>query len=103
MENWLWPLEHRLDQPKIIGVFVNEPRTPLTLHLRHAVRLALVSFAHTRQNKLMIVIVSLAIVLFWVAPIGSSLWLDEAGTVWAIRGTLSETVMRAFEPGQPSV
>jgi mannosyltransferase len=34
---------------------------------------------------------------------GSSLWLDETGTVWAIRGTLTETVKRAFQPGQPSV
>ena len=49
------------------------------------------------------VVLALAIGMFWVAPIGSSLWLDEMGTVWAIRGTLRETIDRAFYPGQPSV
>jgi mannosyltransferase len=49
------------------------------------------------------IIVVLAIGVNWVAPIGSSLWLDETGTVWAIRGTLRETIARAFYPGQPSV
>jgi len=50
-----------------------------------------------------VVLLALAIGTFWVAPIGSSLWLDEMGTVWAIRGTLRETIDRAFYPGQPSV
>src|SRR4029453_16846008 len=49
------------------------------------------------------VVLARAIGMFWVAPIGSSLWLDEMGTVWAIRGTLRETIDRAFYPGQPSV
>src|SRR5262245_49020387 len=49
------------------------------------------------------VVLVAAISIFWVAPIGSSLWLDEVGTVWAIRGTLRETIDRAFYPGQPSV
>jgi len=46
---------------------------------------------------------ALGICVFWLAPIRSSLWLDETGTVWAVRGTLPETVARAFHPGQPSV
>lgn len=45
------------------------------------------------------VVLALAIGMFWVAPIASSLWLDETGTVWAIRGTLRETIDRAFYPG----
>src|SRR5262249_39976714 len=49
------------------------------------------------------IILVLAIGVYWVVPIGSSLWLDETGTVWAIRGTLRETIVRAFHPGQPSV
>jgi hypothetical protein len=49
------------------------------------------------------VVLALAIGLFWVVPMRSSLWLDETGTVWAIRGTLRETIARAFYPGQPSV
>ena len=49
------------------------------------------------------VVLALAIGIFWIAPIRSSLWLDETGTVWAIRGTLRDTIDRAFYPGQPSV
>ena len=48
-----------------------------------------------------VVLLALAIGTFWMAPIGSSLWLDEMGTVWAIRGTLRETIDRAFYPGRP--
>ncbi len=46
---------------------------------------------------------SAVVLLFWFPPLGSSLWLDETGTAWAIRGTLAETFHRAFQPGQPSV
>jgi hypothetical protein len=46
----------------------------------------------------------LSIAVFWVAPLRSSLWLDETGTAWAIQGSFAETVIRAYDrPGQPSV
>lgn len=45
-----------------------------------------------------------ATAVFWVAPLRSSFWLDETGTVWAIHGSFAETVIRAYDrPGQPSV
>jgi len=45
----------------------------------------------------------LAVALFWVTPLNSSLWLDETGTAWAAKGTLDDVVNRAYHPGQPSV
>jgi hypothetical protein len=41
--------------------------------------------------------------VFWILPLGSSFWLDETGTAWAIQGSLAQTIARAYHPGQPSV
>ena len=49
------------------------------------------------------IILGLAVSAFWLAPLRSSLWLEETGTVWGARGTLADTWGRAFHPGQPSV
>ena len=45
----------------------------------------------------------LCVVVAWLKPLRSSLWLDETGTAWAARGTLAEVWQRAFHPGQPSI
>jgi hypothetical protein len=54
-------------------------------------------------TALVAAILGLAVSIFWLVPLRSSLWLDETGTVWAARGTLRDVWERAFNPGQPSV
>jgi mannosyltransferase len=36
-------------------------------------------------------------VVCWLGPCGSSLWLDEAGTFWLVKGTFAETWQRGLE------
>jgi hypothetical protein len=59
--------------------------------------------AGSPATALAAIILALAVSAFWLAPLRSSLWLDETGTVWAARGSLAHTWNRAFHPGQPSV
>ena len=33
-----------------------------------------------------------AVLAMWIAPLSSSFWLDETGTIWGIRGTLGESL-----------
>lgn len=33
----------------------------------------------------------------WIRPLASSLWLDETGTFWVIRGSLSDVIHRALD------
>lgn len=37
-------------------------------------------------------LVGLAIAVLWLRPIASSLWLDELGTYWIVRGNLSDAI-----------
>jgi 4-amino-4-deoxy-L-arabinose transferase-like glycosyltransferase len=56
------------------------------------------------ETPLILVILFFTIAILWASPLGSSLWLDETGTVWAIRGSLTDTIIRSWDrPGQPSV
>ena len=57
----------------------------------------------TSTATALIVIALLAMILFWLTPLNSSLWLDETGTAWAAKGSFWEVVNRAYYPGQPSV
>jgi mannosyltransferase len=59
--------------------------------------------AGSSATALAATILGLAVAVFWLAPLRSSLWLDETGTVWAVHGTLRDTWERAIHPGLPSV
>jgi mannosyltransferase len=52
-----------------------------------------------RSPHLLTVLVAAGAVvaLRWLPPLTSSFWLDETGTVWLLRGSLSESLGRALE------
>ena len=69
-------------------------------------RLRFLSSFPTHRHEVTILSLCLVIAVWrlWLAQMGSSLWLDETGTVWAVKGTLAQALDRSWmHPGQPSV
>ena len=55
------------------------------------------------HNLAVLALVAAAVARLWVPPLGSSLWLDETGTVWLLKGSLLGSLRHAlsFQGGSP--
>lgn len=51
------------------------------------------------DHQIWLTLITLAIAALWLRPIGSSLWLDETGTYWIVKDSLSEAIGRAARFG----
>jgi len=59
---------------------------------------------HRHETAILLVCLLITVWRLWLAQMGSSLWLDETGTVWAVKGTFDQALDRSWmHPGQPSV
>ncbi len=52
--------------------------------------------AATRERKCFAALAAAAVAILWLAPLPSSLWLDETGTFWVIKDGLAKTLTRAM-------
>ncbi len=50
-----------------------------------------------RARRATYVILALATVRFWLMPLGSSFWQDEAGTFWTVQGSFGTMLSRAAQ------
>ena len=50
-----------------------------------------------RRDYYLLAVCIVGILAVWIRPLTSSLWLDETGTFWVIRGSLGDVVHRALD------
>jgi mannosyltransferase len=50
----------------------------------------------TRHRRFLLSLLLVSIGALWLPQLSSSIWLDEAGTYWLIRGTFSEAISRGY-------
>lgn len=48
------------------------------------------------NRRFYVALIGVTVVLCWIVPMRSSLWLDETGTYWTAKDTLTTTIERAY-------
>src|SRR5581483_9233270 len=48
-------------------------------------------------RRLLYALLGLAVIRLWIMPLGASFWIDEAGTLWAVKDGLTEMLRRSAE------
>ena len=56
-----------------------------------------------QRNVVFAALIVLVVIKLWIAPLGSSLWLDETGTYWTVQHGLASTLSRSVSPPQSTL